>query len=148
MQKDKSEQDETHSSSDFFEYYFPCFVFIFDRIIHTTYRPLSLFILSWFNHIRERYFFLIPKMKMRLKNQFWLISPINYRALLAAFFYGLLSQSLFCVISKITLLILSKSVIYKKNNNFYFVILYAMEFLNNVFYSFLIITLSLSTVRR
>ena len=29
MQKDKSEQDETHSSSDFFEYYFPCFVFIF-----------------------------------------------------------------------------------------------------------------------
>lgn len=65
-----------------------------------------------------------------------------------AFFYGLLSQSLFCVISKITLLILSKSVIYKKNNNFYFVILYAMEFLNNVFYSFLIITLSLSTVRR
>lgn len=29
MQKDKSEQYETHSSSDFFEYYFPCFVFIF-----------------------------------------------------------------------------------------------------------------------
>jgi len=41
-----------------------------------------------------------------------------------------------------------KKVIYKKNNNFYFVILYAMGFLNNVFYSFLIITLSLSTVRR
>jgi len=47
-----------------------------------------------------------------------------------------LSQSLFCVISKITLLILSKTVIYKKNNIFYFVILYVLIFLNNVFYSF------------
>ncbi|AUJ84251.1 hypothetical protein CXM95_01845 [Enterococcus sp. CR-Ec1] len=47
-----------------------------------------------------------------------------------------MSQSLFCVISKITLLILSKSVIYKKNNIFYFVILCVLKFLNNVFYSF------------
>ncbi len=140
MQKDKSEQDETHSSSDFFEYYFPCFVFIFVE----SFIPLIVLLVCLF--CRDL-IILIPKMKMRLKNQFWLISPINYRAFLAAFFYGLLSQSLFCVISKITLLILSKSVIYKKNNNFYFVILYAIEFLNNVFYSFLIITLSLSTVR-
>jgi len=61
---------------------------------------------------------------------------------------GFCHSLFFALFQKITLLILSKTVIYKKNNNFYFVILYAMEFLNNVFYSFLIITLSLSTVRR